>query len=181
MTTPDLNTLWVLVLNRSYEPLQICSGRRAVTMVLGGRAEAVEEDGLLVRSYTIALRLPTVIRLQRYIRIPRRGEISFSKRNVFRRDNHTCQYCGYHGKGMTIDHIIPRSRGGKTSWENVVAACQPCNSQKGNRTAEESRMPLLRSPRRPYLLFHQYVASSIQNSTLEAWQKYIEPYRPRKG
>ncbi|MEE8109805.1 MAG: HNH endonuclease [bacterium] len=181
MTTPELNSLWVLVLNRSYEPLHICSGRRAITMILGGRAEAVEEDGFLVRSYSLALRLPSVIRLQRYIRIPRRGEISFNKRNVLRRDNHTCQYCGHQGKGLTIDHVTPRSRGGKTCWENVVAACQPCNSQKGNRTLKESGLHLLRAPHQPYFLFHHYVASSVQGSAFETWTKYIEPFRPRRG
>ncbi|MFQ5913217.1 MAG: HNH endonuclease [Nitrospinota bacterium] len=181
MTTPELNSLWVLVLNRSYEPLQICSGRRAITMILGGRAEAVEGDGFLVRSFHLSLRLPSVIRLQRYVRIPRRGEIAFSKRNVFRRDNHSCQYCGYQGKGLTIDHVIPRSRGGRTSWENVVVACQPCNSEKGNRTLGESGFSLLRTPHRPYFLFHHYVASSIQMSTLETWKKYIEPFRPRRA
>lgn len=179
MTTPDLNSLWVLVLNRSYEPLHICSGRRAVTMILGGRAETVEEDGFLIRSYRLSLPLPSVIRLQRFVRIPRRGEVIFSKRNVFRRDHFTCQYCGRHGKGLTIDHIVPRSRGGHTNWENVVAACQPCNSQKGNRTVQESGMRLLRNPHRPFFLFHQYVASAIQSSTLDTWKKYIEPYRPR--
>lgn len=179
MTTPDLNSLWVLVLNRSYEPLHVCSGRRAVTMILGGRAEMVEQDGYFVRSFSLALQLPSVIRLQRFVRIPRRGDIAFSKRNVFRRDNYTCQYCGRQGKGLTIDHVLPRSRGGWTSWENVVAACQPCNARKGNRTLEESRMRLLRVPARPYFLFHHYVANSVQSSTLEVWKKYLEPFQPR--
>ena len=181
VTTLDFNSLWVLVLNRSYEPLHICSGRRAITMILCGRAEAVEENGLRVRSYTLSLLLPSVIRLQRYIHLPRRGEVAFSKRNVSRRDNHTCQYCGRQGKGLTIDHVIPRSRGGDTSWENVVAACQSCNSRKGNRTPAESGFRLIRRPHRPYFLFHQYVASTVQASTLESWEKYIELYRPRRG
>ncbi|MFQ5693845.1 MAG: HNH endonuclease [Nitrospinota bacterium] len=176
----DLNSLWVLVLNRSYEPLQVCSGRRAVTMVLCGRAEMVEEDGYLVRSYNLSLQLPSVIRIHRFVRIPRRGEISFSKRNVLRRDNHTCQYCGHHGKGLTIDHVIPRSQGGDTQWENVVAACQPCNSRKGNRTLEEAGMSLLRPPRRPYFLFHHFVANSVQASTLESWKKYMFSHRSRR-
>ena len=179
MTTSNLNYIWVLVLNRSYEPLQICSGRRAIRMILGGRAETVEEDGFLVHSYSLSLPLPSVIRLQRFVRIPRQGKVVFSKKNVLRRDHFTCQYCGKHGRGLTIDHIIPRSRGGVTNWENVVAACQPCNSKKGNQTLQESGMHWLRKPLHPFFLFHQYAPSPIRSSTIEAWEKYVEPYYTR--
>ncbi len=175
-----LSTFWVLVLNQTFEPLHVCPARRAVTMLLRGRAEKVEEDGYVVRSPSMAFRLPSVIRLRRYISLPRWGEIAFSKKNVFKRDRYACQYCGVQAKGLTIDHVLSRSRGGKTTWDNVVTACRPCNAVKGDRTLAESEFRLLRSPVRPYFLLRHYAYSGQHQSTLSSWDKYLHPRRARR-
>lgn len=164
----------VLVLNSSFEPLQFCNARRAIVMVLKGRAEKVEVDGYFVRSPSISLRLPTVIRLLRYIKRPYRPGVAFSKKNVFKRDRYTCQYCGAGGGNLTLDHVVPRSRGGATVWENVVVACQRCNAKKGDRPLHETSLSLIRQPYRPgYLLFarnHQGQPDSVQAT----WSKYLD-------
>jgi 5-methylcytosine-specific restriction endonuclease McrA len=116
----------VLVLNASYEPLNICTWRRAVVLLMKGKAEQIEHNGRLIYTDTP---VPTVIRLRSYVKIPYK-EISLSRRNILHRDNYTCQYCGDKRHDLTIDHIIPRSRGGLDSWDNVVAACLRCNVKK---------------------------------------------------
>ncbi|MBI3582576.1 MAG: HNH endonuclease [Nitrospinae bacterium] len=165
--------LRVLILNSTYEPLQFCNARRAIVMVLKGKAEQMECDGKVFRSPTISFRLPTVIRLVNFINIPYKGIVSFSKKNVFRRDNHTCQYCGKNHGELTIDHILPKSRGGGTSWDNVVVACQECNLRKGNRTPGEVGIRLLKKPYTPHFLIHNSVYNSAPKSFIESWSKYI--------
>lgn len=158
----------VLVLNASYEPLNICSWRRAVVLILKGKAEQVEHNGKLVLP---DLPLPTVIRLRYYVKIPYK-EITLSRRNVLHRDSYICQYCGDRRHDLTIDHIIPRCRGGSDSWDNVVAACLKCNVKKGDRTIKESGMSLLTSPRRP--VSHVYFEISKHSGTSEFhWKKYV--------
>jgi len=162
----------VLVLNATYEPLNVVSIRRAVLLLLKEKAEVVEAAEAWLRSERMALQVPLVIRLVYYVRIPRRFSLPLSRRSVLARDHYTCQYCGIRlGKAsLTIDHVFPRSRGGKTTWENVTTACAPCNRRKGNRTPEEARMPLLRQPRRP-----RYLALTLLEGTRapKEWQKYM--------
>lgn len=158
----------VLVLNASYEPLNICSWRRAVVLLIKGKAEQIEHNGKII--YT-DFPLPSVIRLRNYVKIPYK-EISLSRRNVMHRDNYTCQYCGIRKHDLTIDHIIPRSRGGIDAWDNVVAACLRCNVKKGDRTPREADMLLKVTPRRP--LSHVYFEISKHTATGEwQWKKYI--------
>ena len=158
----------VLVLNASYEPLNICSWRRAVVLILKGKAEQVEHNGKLVLP---DLPLPTVIRLRYYVKIPYK-EITLSRRNVLHRDHYVCQYCGDRRHDLTIDHIIPRCRGGSDSWDKVVAACLKCNVKKGDRTIKESGMSLLAMPRRP--VSHVYFEISKHSSSSEFhWKKYV--------
>lgn len=158
----------VLVLNASYEPLNICSWRRAVVLLLKGKAEQIEHNGKVI--YT-DFPLPSVIRLRNYVKIPYK-EISLSRRNVMHRDNYTCQYCGIRKHDLTIDHITPRSRGGIDAWDNVVAACLRCNVKKGDRTPKEAGMLLKVTPRRP--LSHVYFEISKHTATGEwQWKKYI--------
>ena len=135
----------VLVLNASYEPLNICTWRRAVVLLMKGKAEQIEHNGKLI--YT-NLPVPTVIRLRSYVKIPYK-EISLSRRNLLHRDNYTCQYCGDRRHDLTIDHIVPRSKGGTDSWENVVAACLKCNVKKGDRTPKEANMVMNTTPTTP--------------------------------
>lgn len=163
----------VLVLNSSFEPLQFCNARRAIVMVLKGRAEKVEVDGYLVRSPSVSMRLPTVIRLLRYVRRPYRPGVAFSKKNVFKRDHYTCQYCGASGGNLTLDHVVPRSRGGATVWENVVVACQGCNAEKGDRPLQETSLSLLRHPVRPSHLLFARVHQGTPASVAATWDKYL--------
>lgn len=161
----------VLVLNASYEPLQLVSIRRAVVLLLQEKAELVEAAEQRLRAQGFSLEVPIVIRLVRYIRIPRRMRLPCSRRGVLARDRETCQYCGAQpGRlHLTVDHVLPRSRGGLTTWENVVAACRECNHRKGGRTPEEANMTLLTRPRQP-----QYVAFALlgELERHEIWRKY---------
>ena len=142
---PDLNAPRVLVLNASYEPLHVTSAKRAITLVQYGVAEVLEAGTDVVRSPSTVLRVPSVIRLRRYIRRPRVHPVPFNRRNVLRRDTFTCQYCGAE-EDLTLDHVFPRSRGGRHNWENVITACRTCNQRKGNRTPDEAGMPLRTRP-----------------------------------
>ncbi|MCW6037289.1 HNH endonuclease [Spirulina subsalsa FACHB-351] len=159
----------VLVLNASYEPLNITSWRRAVVLLLKGKAEQLEFDTQEI--YT-RFPTPTVIRLRYYVRVPYK-EIPLTRRNILERDDHSCQYCRFRGDNLTLDHVIPRSRGGGDSWENLVAACVRCNVHKGNRTPNEAQMPLLSQPRRPYSSLHFEIARYIRSGRNEEWKKYV--------
>lgn len=159
----------VLVLNASYEPLNIASWKRAVVLLIKEKAEQVEHNGKMLRS---DFPLPSVIRLRSYIQIPYK-EIPLTRRNVLQRDNHTCQYCGATGDGLTLDHVIPRSRGGKETWDNMTTACVRCNVKKGNRTPREAEMPLKISPRRPYSSLHFEVVRHLNSGNNQEWRKYM--------
>lgn len=159
----------VLVLNASYEPLNITSWRRAVILLLKGKAEQLEHNG----KYLYAdFYLPTVIRLRHYVRVPYK-EIPLTRRNILERDRHTCQYCSVKGEQLTLDHVIPRSRGGGDSWENLVTACVRCNVKKGNRTPKEAHMTLLCQPRRPYSSLHFEIIKYTQGNLNQEWKKYV--------
>ncbi|MGF1590160.1 MAG: HNH endonuclease [Pleurocapsa sp.] len=159
----------VLVLNASYEPLNITSWRRAVVLLIKGKAEQLEHRGQIVYS---DFPLPTVIRLRYYVRVPYK-EIPLTRRNVLERDANTCQYCKAKGDQLTIDHVVPRSRGGGDTWENLVAACVRCNVKKGNRTPKESEMTLQTKPRRPYSSLHFELVKYTQGNSNQEWKKYV--------
>lgn len=145
---PDLNAPRVLVLNASYEPLHVTSAKRAITLLQYGVAEVLQNSEEVVRSPSTVLPIPSVIRLRRYVRRPRVHPVPFNRRNVLRRDTFVCQYCGS-GDDLTLDHVMPRSRGGRHGWDNVTTACRACNQRKGNRTPDEAGMPLRTRPRAP--------------------------------
>jgi 5-methylcytosine-specific restriction endonuclease McrA len=164
----------VLVLNGSFEPLHFTNARRAITLVLSGKAESVEASPRLVRSPSFSLPLPSVIRLAMYIRKPFAERVAFNKKNILRRDHYTCQYCGRRGDRLTVDHVLPRSRGGEATWINVVAACLRCNLHKGNRTVEEAGMALVRVPVHPQFLFSVHLLRHPHAAFfLDAWRKYL--------
>ena len=165
----NLSTPRVLVLNASYEPLHVTSAKRAITLVQYGVAEVLEESDDVVRSPSTELRVPSVIRLRRYVRRPRAHPIPFNRRNVLRRDHFACQYCGSR-EDLTIDHVHPRSRGGRHGWDNVVTACRVCNQRKGSRTPDEAQMPLRMPPRAPSFGFYAYGQFAQMR---EGWGKYI--------
>ena len=160
----------VLVLNASYEPLNITTWRRATVMMLKGKAESLEHDP--DHRLRADLHVPTVIRLRQFVHVPFR-QLTLTRRNLFQRDNHCCQYCGAHGGQLSIDHVLPRSRGGADTWENVTTACLRCNVRKGNRTPQEANMPLRRKPHRPpgHLSFE--ARRQIDSGRRADWAKYV--------
>lgn len=161
----------VLVLNQNYEPLNVCNVRRAVVMLFGGKAEIVENGRGELRSATQIYPFPSVIRLSYPIRRPR-PRVRLTRREIFRRDGYTCQYCGVQGRALTMDHVVPRHRGGEHSWTNLVSACPTCNRRKGGRTPEEARMQLLHIPYEPrptiMYLFGQHLEANA------AWRKFLQ-------
>jgi 5-methylcytosine-specific restriction endonuclease McrA len=161
----------VLVLNSSFEPLNVCSLRRAHVLVYKGKAEVIEEAGRPLRSATAIFPWPHVIRLLSYVRVPRAVQRRISRRALFARDGWRCQYCGSTGR-LTLDHVVPRSRGGDSVWENVVASCAPCNHRKGDRLPHEAQMHPQVKPRTPApALFITLAASHIP----DRWQPYLGP------
>lgn len=136
-----------LVLNASHQPLAVVAARRAVVLVLKDKADVVESNGIVFRSEHIELPAPSVVRLRYFVRAPYRAGVALTRRAVFARDGWACQYCG--AAAENLDHVIPRSRGGEHTWDNVVASCRRCNSRKENRLAEEVGLRLARRPAMP--------------------------------
>ena len=159
----------VLVLNQDYRALSVCSVERAVVLVFLHKAELVEaRPDRLVRSVRAQLPWPSIVRLKSYVRVPYR-RIMLTRRNVLRRDNHRCQYCGARER-LTLDHVMPKSRGGADTWENLAAACVPCNNRKGSRTPEEAGMTLRRQPFRPS---HVMYLRDFLGALDDAWKPYL--------
>ena len=161
----------VLVLNATYEPLSIVSVKRALVLLLKEKAELVECAEERLHAARISLPVPLVIRLVYYVRIPHQVTMAPTRRSVLQRDNHTCQYCGATSAqaALTLDHLLPRSRGGETTWENVVTACRTCNMRKGGRTPDEAHMVLRRRPGRPHYLAFLLLSEATSR---EIWGKY---------
>ena len=139
----------VLVLNASYEPLNVTTVRRAHVLVFKGKAEVLEEHETPLHSATDTFARPHVIRLVQYVKVPRAVQRKISRRALFARDGWRCMYCGTTNGRLTLDHVVPRSRGGDSVWENVVTSCAPCNMRKGNRLPDEIKMTLRKPPRAP--------------------------------
>ncbi len=160
----------VLVLNQNYEPMSITNVKKAVVLVFLGKAELIEKhDNLLIRTVNRSFPMPSIVRLTRYIRVPRK-RIVLSRKNIIKRDNHQCQYCGTTKGPVTVDHIIPKGRNGEDTWENLVCACTRCNTKKGNRTPEEAGMRLLRRPKKPsHIFFIRYIIGDLDNR----WKPYL--------
>jgi 5-methylcytosine-specific restriction endonuclease McrA len=138
----------VLVLNANFEPLNVCTTRRALGLILTGRANLVLNGRGEIRTVSSSFPAPSIIQLQRMIRRPR-PRVRLTKREILRRDDYTCQYCGLHSPHLTVDHIVPRRLGGDHSWHNLVAACPTCNHRKGGRTLDQAQMHLLHPPSEP--------------------------------
>jgi 5-methylcytosine-specific restriction endonuclease McrA len=163
----------VLVLNASYEPINVCAARRALVLILKGVASAEEHVELEIHSSALSMPMPSVIRLLEYRRIPHQSR-ALSRKNILMRDRYTCQYCqrSLGSSDLTLDHVIPRSRAGETSWENLVACCHPCNNRKGNRTPEEAGLKLLRLPR-PFTLHTSRHLMRLLGKSDDKWRKYL--------
>jgi 5-methylcytosine-specific restriction endonuclease McrA len=164
----------VLVLNSSYEPINICGMRRALVLILKGVARSEEERATLLHAARLRMPMPSVIRLLEYRRIPHQAR-ALTRKNILLRDGNTCQYCGvaFPSSELTLDHVIPRSRGGISAWENLVACCRTCNRRKGNRMIDElDDMQLIREPRPFSLHTSRHIMRMIGNSDLH-WRKYL--------
>jgi len=161
----------VLVLNANFEPIHVCSTRRAVGLVMTGKATLVMNGRGEIKTVSRTYPRPSIIRLERMIRRPR-PTIRLTKREVLRRDNYTCQYCGLPSTHLTIDHVIPRRLGGRHTWENLVAACPTCNHHKGGRTIEQAQMRLLHYPAEPPSSAHYLFSRHLSNN--REWLPFIE-------
>jgi 5-methylcytosine-specific restriction endonuclease McrA len=161
----------VLMLNVNFEPLNVCNTKRALALVWAGKAEIVLNGRGYLRSSSEAFEIPSVIKLSHMIRRPR-PRISLSKREVLRRDDYTCQYCGRKSRQLTIDHVIPRRLGGAHTWENLVAACPTCNRQKGGKLPEEISMTLRQDPKEPSATAVYRFSAHLEQH--QEWAEFIE-------
>lgn len=157
-----------LVLNATYEPLGVVAGRRAVVLALDGKADVLAAGSERLHAEHLTVAVPSVIRLRYVVRVPFRHHTAMSRRAVFLRDSHECQYCGR--RADSIDHIVPRSRGGTHHWENVVAACRACNLRKGDKLLHDTTMRLRRRPTQPWPFTWLVVAAG---EVPDAWEPYL--------
>jgi len=158
----------VLVLNQDYSPISVCSAERAFLLLYLDKAELIHQvEDAEFRSVNATFPIPSVIRLQRYVVIPFK-QVMLTRQNLFKRDGQTCQYCGSQ-QDLTLDHVLPKSRGGQSTWANLTTACQRCNSIKGDKTPEEAEMPLKKAPFKPsYIMF----VRNFSGFTSKEWLKY---------
>ncbi len=161
----------VLVLNANYEPLNVCNTRRAVALLLSGKAELLVNGRGVIRTASQVYPRPSVIRMEYMVKRPR-PRVKLSKREIFRRDDYTCQYCGTSSQHLTIDHVIPRHRGGQHTWENLVAACPSCNRHKGGRLLNEAHMALRRRPVEPVPTARYLFGRHLREN--QDWNRFIE-------
>ncbi len=185
----------VLVLNRLWQAVNLCSVRRALTLVFEGHAQIVSADGAgefrtydfqqwrdfgaadddrdVVRTVSLRFRVPRVILLLLFDRLPRK-EVKFTRHNIFERDKNTCQYCGrvFDRRELNLDHVVPRDRGGPTTWENIVCSCIPCNTRKSNRTPAEASMRLVRKPKRPK--WRPFVQVTFGATIHDSWRHFLD-------
>jgi len=186
----------VLVLNRLWQAINVCSVRRAFALLCDGHAQIVhaedgnflthdfsswqdfsrrkpESDDEMVHTISFKIRIPRVIVLMLFDRMPRK-EVKFTRHNIFERDKNTCQYCGKHfdKRDLNLDHVVPRDRGGATTWENIVCSCIPCNTRKANRLPHEAGMKLLRKPARPK--WRPFLHITFDAKVHESWRHFID-------
>jgi 5-methylcytosine-specific restriction endonuclease McrA len=164
-----------LVLNATYEPLRIVPWQKAMTLLFQGKVEVIAVHDREIRGVTVRVKLPSVLRLLRHVRMKRAfAQVPFSRANVYARDDHRCQYCAksFPPAQLTFDHVLPVARGGLKGWDNIVTCCIPCNRRKGDHTPEEIGFQLLRKPRRPDALRPLTFSLGV-NRTPESWRDYL--------
>ncbi len=162
-----------LILNASHQPLCVVPVRRALVLTLKGKAEVLHTNGLVFRSEHREIAAPSVVRLNYFVKVPYRARASLSRRAVFIRDNFECQYCGRPAEN--VDHVVPRSRGGAHAWDNVVAACRPCNARKENRSPADVGLRLRTTPSAP----HDSVWIAVAADRMDpVWEQYLRPFGP---
>ena len=165
-----------LLLNASYEPLKVVDWRKAITLWCQGKVEVIAVHHREIRSVTVSFKLPSVIRLLRFVRIKRRFDyVPFSRENIYTRDGDTCQYCNevFPRAELTFDHVVPVAQGGRKDWENIVTCCVDCNRRKGGRTPAEAGMHLVKVPKRPDSHAIRINIKIGLRSTPESWRDYL--------
>jgi len=163
-----------LLLNASYEPLKVVDWQKAITLLCQGKVEVIAEHDREIRSVTFTFKLPSVIRLLRFVKIRRRFDyVPFSRANIYARDTHTCQYCRqvFEPAELTFDHVVPVAQGGRKDWENIVTCCISCNRRKGGRTPEQAGMSLRRRARRPS--WTPFVARNLASTCYSEWRPFL--------
>ena len=163
-----------LLLNASFEPLKIISWQRAITLLFAGKVEVIEEYSREVHSVTFSVKLPSILRLLKYVKVKKSRIVKFSRANIYARDKYTCQYCDttFRSEELTFDHVIPVSRGGTKSWENIVTACIDCNRRKGGLTPAEAGMKLVQKPVEPSWVPSLSLTLVFKNAP-ESWRDYL--------
>ncbi len=166
----------ILVLNSTFEPLHVISWKRALRMLFQEKVEVLAQYDREIRSVSLSIPLPSVLRLLSYVKVKRHHhQVKFTRSNIYSRDRHSCQYCGckFSANQLTYDHVIPVARGGHKSWENIVTCCIRCNRKKGNRTPEEAGLKPLRRPKAPYGFPHRLTFLLWGSETPDSWKNYI--------
>lgn len=162
----------VLVLNSNYEPLNVCNVRRAISLLMLGKAEVLHHHDAPVLTGRGPLRVPSVLKMRYQVRRPM-PQLRLSRHSILARDNYTCQYCGARGRDLTLDHVIPRWAGGPQTWDNLVACCRKCNLKKGDKTPQQAHMKLLRKPKRPHFVPYLSLPLYLKAQGQEAWRDYL--------
>lgn len=162
----------VLVLNSNYEPLNVCNMRRAVALLLLGKAEIIHQRDMPLATVSGGQRAPSVLKMRYQVRRPM-PELRLSRHSVLARDGYTCQYCGVKGKDLTIDHVIPRWVGGPHTWDNLVACCRRCNLKKGDKTPQQAHMKLYKKPKRPHFVPYLSLPVYLKAKHREEWCIYL--------
>lgn len=162
----------VLVLNNNYEPLNVCNMRRAISLLLLGKAEVVQQRDTPLRTHRETLAAPSVLKMRYSVRRPM-PQLRLSRHSILARDNYTCQYCGAKGKELTIDHVVPRWVGGGNTWDNLVACCRRCNLRKGDKTPSQANMRLARKPKRPHFIPYLSLPLYLKAQGRDEWRMYL--------
>jgi len=160
----------VLVLNANFEPLNVCNTRRALGLILMGKASLVLNGRGQFQTVSATYDIPSVIRLENMVHRPR-PMVKLCKREILRRDHYTCQYCGKRSPHMTVDHVIPKHMGGKTTWDNMTTACPACNHRKGGRTLDQAQMRLTHVPMQPPSSVHYLFSHHLQDN--HEWEPFL--------
>lgn len=162
----------VLLLNSDFEPLNVCNVRRAMALILLGKADVLHHHDAAILTPGGPLQAPSIVKMRYHVRRPL-PQLRLSRHSVLARDHHTCQYCGVRGKDLTIDHVIPKWMGGPHTWDNLVACCRKCNLKKGDKTPQQARMKLFRPPRRPHFIPYISLPAYLKARSREDWLIYL--------
>ncbi len=162
----------VLLLNADFEPLNVCNIRRAITLIMLGKADIIELDEEIIPTAGGGMHAPSVVKMRYHVRRPL-PKLRLSRHSIMARDKNCCQYCGVKGKDLTIDHVVPRWMGGPQTWENLVACCRKCNLKKGDKTPQQAHMKLLSTPKRPHFIPYISLPAYLRARHRDDWSFYL--------